>query len=285
MLIPRLFIGSLLIAALLGLLYADERLAGSAAAWLPEGRVPPGALLFAACLVLILPLLSRELSRLLRAVNPEAPSDAMTCGIALLAFATASAQAFHWDLLYAVAGGLLLLTLLPALEPLLRRRYFESLTRIGYWVLISVWIGWLPACWIAARATLPAWALAWAVLAIKSGDIGAYFTGILVGRHRLATWVSPKKSIEGLIGGIALGAAVGAWLAHALELPLPCGILFGALGAFVGMLGDLAESLLKREANFKDSGRSIPGMGGIFDVMDSLLPTAPLVVWLLSKPR
>ena len=61
------------------------------------------------------------------------------------------------------------------------------------------------------------------------------------------------------------------------------GVAFGALAAFIGMLGDLAESILKREALAKDSGRILPGMGGVFDVMDSLLPTAPLALWLLTK--
>jgi phosphatidate cytidylyltransferase len=133
------------------------------------------------------------------------------------------------------------------------------------------------------RSTLPAWALAWAVLTVKSGDIGAYFSGVALGKNRMAAWVSPKKSWEGLAGGIILSCVVGAALTNALGQSILVGVAFGALAAFVGMLGDLAESILKREALAKDSGRILPGMGGVFDVMDSLLPTAPLALWLLAK--
>ncbi len=281
--ITRIFIGFLLIASLLGLLYADEYFTGATAKWLPMQHVPAGGILFAASALIILPLLALELSRMLRAINPDAPGFVWTLCVALCAFIVGCEHLFHWVIVAWLAGNVLLLTLLPALIAAFSKKWFTALTGLGYWVLISVWIGWLPACWINMRSTLPAWALAWAVLAVKSGDIGAYFSGVALGKNRMAPWVSPKKSWEGLAGGIILSCAVGAALTNALGQSILVGVAFGALAAFIGMLGDLSESILKREAQAKDSGHILPGMGGIFDVMDSLLPTAPLALWLLAK--
>ena len=281
--ITRIFIGFLLIASLLGLLYADEHFTGAAEKWLPLQHVPKGGILFAASALIILPLLALELSRLLRAINPDAPGFVWTLSVALCAFIVGCAHLFQWIIVAWLASNVLLLTLLPSLIAALSKKWFAALTGLGYWVLISVWIGWLPSCWIDMRSTLPAWALAWAVLTVKSGDIGAYFSGVALGKNRMAAWVSPKKSWEGLAGGIFLSCVVGAALTNALGQSILVGVAFGALAAVVGMLGDLAESILKREALAKDSGRILPGMGGVFDVMDSLLPTAPLALWLLAK--
>ena len=281
--ITRIFIGFLLIVSLLGLLYADEHFTGATAKWLPLQHIPAGGILFAASALIILPLLALELSRMLRAINPDAPGFVWTLSVALCAFIVGCEHLFHWVIIAWLAGNVLLLTLLPSLIAALSKKWFTALTGLGYWVLISVWIGWLPSYWIDMRSTLPAWALAWAVLTVKSGDIGAYFSGVALGKNRMAAWVSPKKSWEGLAGAIILSCLVGAGLTYALGQSILVGGAFGALAAFIGMLGDLAESILKREALAKDSGRILPGMGGVFDVMDSLLPTAPLALWLLTK--
>ena len=281
--ITRIFIGFLLIVSLLGLLYADEYFTGATAKLLPMQHIPAGGILFAASALIILPLLALELSRMLRAINPDAPGFVWTLSVALCAFIVGCEHLFHWVIIAWLAGNVLLLTLLPSLIAALSKKWFTALTGLGYWVLISVWIGWLPSYWIDMRSTLPAWALAWAVLTVKSGDIGAYFSGVALGKNRMAAWVSPKKSWEGLAGAIILSCVVGAGLTNALGQSILVGVAFGALAAFIGMLGDLAESILKREALAKDSGRILPGMGGVFDVMDSLLATAPLAVWLLAK--
>ena len=124
------------------------------------------------------------------------------------------------------------------------------------------------------------------ILLVKIGDVGAYFTGMKFGKHKLIPEISPKKSVEGLIGGYVYALAVSliAWgiasrfggklcdlhypLIHALILPL--------LLTTTGVVGDLAESLIKRSVNIKDSGTHFPGMGGILDILDSLLFSAPV---------
>jgi phosphatidate cytidylyltransferase len=130
------------------------------------------------------------------------------------------------------------------------------------------------------------------VTVVKLTDTGAYFTGRLLGRHKLIEWLSPKKTWEGLVGGVlvAVGAAVA--LGEALhfagvvrfESPfagrLALLLGFGVLMAVLSVAGDLCASLLKRDAAVKDSGDTLPGLGGVVDVLDSPLLAAP-AAWLI----
>jgi phosphatidate cytidylyltransferase len=112
-----------------------------------------------------------------------------------------------------------------------------------------------------------------------ANDTFAYFAGRLFGRHKLLERVSPKKTWEGFAGG-ALGSVAGALVVRALLLgpvPLWAALAVAAGGAVLGPLGDLAESMLKRAAGVKDSGRLIPGHGGLLDRIDALLFVAPWV--------
>lgn len=119
---------------------------------------------------------------------------------------------------------------------------------------------------------------------IWASDTGAYYAGTAFGKHRLYEKISPKKSIEGLIGGIAASVLVAflcsRWLVE--ELGVAESVVLGAVLALVGTVGDLAESLLKRSAGVKDSGALIPGHGGILDRMDSLLFAAPVLFYYLQ---
>ena len=134
-----------------------------------------------------------------------------------------------------------------------------------------------------------AWLVTYLILVTKMGDAGAYAVGNWFGRHTLVERISPKKTVEGLAGSLIdsivtavlagsmlqnqtiFGQAPSAWM---------CGLLGLTLGG-VGQLGDLAESLLKRDCQVKDAGTLIPGLGGVLDVIDSLLFTAPLFYGIL----
>jgi phosphatidate cytidylyltransferase len=123
------------------------------------------------------------------------------------------------------------------------------------------------------------------VLAITFlSDTGAYFTGRLWGHHHMAPYISPKKSWEGAFGGLVVATLVGAGLVPLLGLPIAVwmGALLGAIGSIAGQAGDLAESLIKRQVNIKDSGHIIPGHGGILDRIDSLLFTAPVLYYMIT---
>ena len=113
-----------------------------------------------------------------------------------------------------------------------------------------------------------------------ASDSFAYFVGCSIGKHRLCPEISPKKSIEGFVGGI-VGAmlCVGA-LGSYFNFDLVIMLIMGALIAIIGTFGDLVESCIKRYVGIKDSGTLIPGHGGVLDRFDSLLFTAPLVYYI-----
>mgnify|MGYP000864742432 CR=1 FL=1 len=124
-----------------------------------------------------------------------------------------------------------------------------------------------------------------AALTTWAGDIGAYYVGSRLGRRPLARWVSPKKTVEGALGGIAATLLVAALGSGGVwpRFPLATAIGVGTLLAVVGILGDLSESVLKRAAGVKDSGALIPGHGGVLDRLDSLIFCTPALygcVWL-----
>ena len=135
------------------------------------------------------------------------------------------------------------------------------------------------------------------VIAVKSTDIGAYFIGSAIGRKKLCPNISPKKSVEGSIGGLLFSiicCIVLFWFVTPLNqlfmtlannstwLALVILIVLTIVLSVVGQIGDLIESIWKRDAGIKDSGNYIPGMGGVCDVIDSLLLAAPVLLFLLS---
>lgn len=123
------------------------------------------------------------------------------------------------------------------------------------------------------------------VAVVKGGDIAAYAVGSTLGRHRMAPRLSPGKTWEGCAASIA-GSLLAAWIVleawprASAESPLGGWMVFGAVVGAAGIVGDLAESLVKRELSAKDSGRLLGAMGGCLDLVDSLLLAAP-VAWLL----
>lgn len=121
------------------------------------------------------------------------------------------------------------------------------------------------------------------ILLAVANDVGGYFAGVLFGRHPLAPSVSPKKSWEGLAGSFVLCLAVGlVGAVLVLEINPIVGLTLGFLTPLTATLGDLAESLIKRDLELKDMGSLLPGHGGVLDRLDSLLLTAPFVYLLLS---
>ncbi|MBM3198473.1 MAG: hypothetical protein FJZ58_04370 [Chlamydiae bacterium] len=133
------------------------------------------------------------------------------------------------------------------------------------------------------------WWLMYLIVVTKVTDVGAYFVGRLWGRRKLAPLLSPKKTVEGAIAGLAC-AILGSLAMRAISmhlntpffhLPWIEALVLGACIGIVGQIGDLAESLLKRDAVVKDSNQ-LPGLGGVLDMVDSLLLTAPIVYFYLK---
>lgn len=118
-------------------------------------------------------------------------------------------------------------------------------------------------------------------------DTGAYFTGVAFGKHKLCPEISPKKTIEGFIGGIVTtgvvyAAAVAVYNKNADPVSLIITFLFGAVCAVIGTVGDLSASMVKRQIGFKDYGKIMPGHGGLMDRFDSVLFVLPTFYALLS---
>jgi phosphatidate cytidylyltransferase len=123
----------------------------------------------------------------------------------------------------------------------------------------------------------------WWMVVNKNTDAMAYFTGKAFGKHKLVPKVSPAKTIEGGIGGLVFGGAIGlsVWYFTSLrqEIPLYLFIPLSLVSQVVGQFGDLVESLLKRHVTTKDSATLLPGLGGVLDVIDCLLLSAPVTYY------
>ena len=123
--------------------------------------------------------------------------------------------------------------------------------------------------------------LVWLIFLCSWGcDTCAYCVGMLIGKHKMAPVLSPKKSVEGGIGGVAGAALLGVIYAAATKGPMAEYALICAVGALISMVGDLAASAIKRNQGIKDYGKLIPGHGGILDRFDSVIVTAPVVYFL-----
>ncbi len=288
MLRTRLWMGSLLIALTVGVLLLD----GYLFPWYP----------FLFALLLVLSLLGcRELLALLGPSRRPWPGLCYA-GVSLLVAVnwlphlcpwarSLSADPLRWILGVHVA--LLLAGFLAAMATFQPDRG-DTLGRLAMLLLMTAYLGVLPGFlaqlrWPEiARAGDPnrqaVLALTLAIFVPKCCDIGAYFTGRLLGRHKMAPVLSPKKTCEGLAGGLVL-ASVAAVVINRLGPVLRGGdwtaVAFGLTVGGAGVLGDLAESLIKRECRQKDASQVMPGFGGVLDVVDSIVYAAPLAyLWL-----
>jgi phosphatidate cytidylyltransferase len=188
------------------------------------------------------------------------------------------APSIAWALAFYVVG---LMFLFAWIFHLIRGPLAEAPTHAAH-ALTAVIFGGLGMTAVSALRVMPGRGLAWviAVLVITwANDSMAYFTGRLLGRHKLYPAVSPNKTWEGFFGGMA-GSIIGMFVLKLAFFPfftvLDCAVV-GLAGGILGPLGDLSESMLKRAYRVKDSGWIIPGHGGVLDRIDALLFNAPMV--------
>lgn len=156
-------------------------------------------------------------------------------------------------------------------------------------ILLGVLYVGFPLGTVVSSRSLPAGESLVLFLAVVTwaSDTGAYYAGTLWGTHLLMPSVSPKKTIEGLLGGLALAvsAALLAQWGFASQLSLSDALILGVLLTGMGLLGDLFESVIKRRTGVKDSGGILPGHGGMLDRLDSLLFTAPTFYYYVAYVR
>jgi phosphatidate cytidylyltransferase len=171
------------------------------------------------------------------------------------------------------------------LEQMSLRTTQDAIRRVGGTLLAVGYLGLGTAAILGLRMVYGVEMLVLVIAAVKFTDIGAYFAGTRFGKHKMIPWLSPGKSWEGLAGGLAAAAIVAtlaAWLMDVQELTLLQAAVLGVLLGVAGQFGDLCESLLKRDANVKDSGALVPNFGGVLDIMDSPLIAAPIALVLLA---
>lgn len=193
----------------------------------------------------------------------------------MAAFGEAGELLPGWSGLALAAATVVLLAVL-----LFRRGPIEAIPRSAAVVTLSwLYCGLLLASVVALRR----YGVGWVILAFVvtwANDTFAYFAGHSFGKHKLYERISPKKTWEGFAGGAAgsvVGALVTRWLLLPGELTAGAAVAVGLGAAVLGPLGDLAESMVKRAAGVKDSGKIIPGHGGLLDRIDALLFVAPWV--------
>lgn len=168
-----------------------------------------------------------------------------------------------------------------------QKDFSKMLTGIGVTVLGVLYVAFLGGFLIAMRVGFEQFPglstdlLSYFFLVIFGSDVGAYFSGKALGKHKLAPAISPGKTVEGLIGGIVTAGAFAAlatfWFFP--ELPYQISIPLAIVLAIVGVLGDLAESAMKRGSKTKDAASLLPGHGGLLDRLDSLLLGAPILYY------
>ncbi len=267
------------------------------------GAILLGGWYFTVTIGVIVFLAQLEYFRLVRSKG-IAPAGKTTLVVSQLLLITAAIAPNLSDAIFPLAGSSICFYLL--FQPQL-----ASIADISTSILGLFYGGYLPSYWVKLRVTLPEtiplgtvasnnlfgigdWTdlssfprgLTLTLLAfscIWAADIGAYFMGKYLGRTRLSD-ISPKKTVEGAVFGIvgsAVVGGVGAWYLDWLN-GLIAGLLLGGLIGIVSLLGDLTESMMKRDAGVKDSGELIPGHGGILDRTDSYVFTAPLVYYFVT---
>jgi phosphatidate cytidylyltransferase len=273
----RLFLGAAMVAAVLAVLLVDPWLAP----WYP-------------CLLLSLVPLAMLCGAELHSLSQGLPRPprwamALTPGIVLASawFGPLLGQVDPWRGTVSTFVAVVLLAFV--VEMACYRGEGGALVRLCLLLFAAAYIGLLATFlaqlrWGTSEGYHGSVALALAIFVPKCGDMAAYGVGRWLGRTPMTPLLSPKKTWEGLVGGLFASVGV-AWMIH---LCLNCfthwvwAALFGLTVGIAGVLGDLAESLIKRDRGQKDASDAVPGFGGLLDVVDSVLFAAPVAYWWLK---
>lgn len=189
--------------------------------------------------------------------------------------------AFILDDLSVELGMFAALLIIPASYVMTSKPLEDSLPSSAVAVLATTYVGMLGGSLIRLHNDFPEGykLVFFLLLVVWLGDSGAYYVGRQFGKHKLSPRISPKKTIEGLFGGITASIITAIVIHYTFfpKFPLLHAIIAGVILSFAGVIGDLAESMWKRSAAVKDSGTLIPGHGGFLDRFDSILFTAPIL--------
>tara|TARA_R110002073_G_scaffold1715_3_gene12425 strand:+ start:182490 stop:183401 length:912 start_codon:yes stop_codon:yes gene_type:complete len=286
----RLTFGTLFIFIIAVLAWLDGWVDAQAApSNFPNETYPPGMIVFPVFTLLSL-MGSREVARIFRAKGVEIGTGiAIAVGLLGLAVVGFTPEGASGTSGFAAGITSVVIAFMVGMLYAVRKKQVEGAIAVGSGVLlIHVYMGLMLGLFVLIRREHSVWVMIWILGTIKSCDIGAFFTGTLIGKHKLIPWLSPKKTWEGLIGGMLTSGVVGVGGALLLQrsgIDSPSLVVAGVMGICMGGLGqcgDLAASLLKRDGGIKDSGSSLPGFGGVLDIVDSPILVAPFAYWVLQ---
>jgi phosphatidate cytidylyltransferase len=194
----------------------------------------------------------------------------------------------HWVVLCAAVAIVVVWRLIGQMATHDSRRYDRVWDDVLTGVLVQLYVSFLASlCVILLRQERGEWwVLAFIIIAVVA-DTGAYITGLTLGKHPMAPRISPKKTWEGFGGAVLAALAAGVLLAaFMLELPWWTGLIIGPVILATATVGDLGESMIKRDLGIKDMSSWLPGHGGVLDRLDSILPSAgaALALYYLLTP-
>ena len=275
----RLFFGTLMAVFFTAIVIFDGWLDGSLTAAVTDDTAVQGTLFCLLITLLIVPA-QLELSRLAAAKNLKIFTPLSI--IVSILFATT----WYWPQLLRISPHIYLLFLCAfSLLALLLYQYIHYgtsavLANCGANYFSIIYLGLLSAFCIAIRIDFGLWPLLMFICAVKSADIGAYAGGTLFGKHKFSPKISPGKTWEGMAAAVATAMIVAICFAGGSDIMAWwLAAVFGFCFAFIGQMGDLVESMIKRDAEQKDSANpdyiGVPGFGGILDIIDSPLAAAP----------
>lgn len=300
----RLTFGPLMLLALFLLLFLDHNAQAWTRPWMQSHfrgvSSGVGGIGLLALLAMIMPIAVTEVSILFAAehVRPYRMIAAAGCAALILHAFLTQFPPFQPVAASTLAFIVVSIPLLAALRRAMMKQPQEAITAMAGTVLSALYLGGLGWFLMALRVKQShgdfhgtTAIILDILLMVKSTDIGAYFGGRAFGQRKLIPWLSPGKTWEGLIIGLLTAGMVGmaftpaiehgAWQSH-MPAVLVRNFTFGVVIGGIGQIGDLLESLMKRDAEVKDSGRLIPGFGGILDIIDSPLLAAPVAYLLFS---
>lgn len=290
MLKHRLLTGPLLSIALIVLIYFDNKIGCITC---QSGTLLQPGLLIAILAMLIAPLAAIEFGAMAKRLQ-------IRCSVSMLALLMeiwivavyVLPETMPVARVIAIFSTILVIGFALTVFVLCRRKQIQGvMSGATFTVATSSYVALGFGLLLLLRRDHSAWWVLGVIAIVKMCDTGAFFIGCNFGKRKLISWISPAKSWAGLIGGLAtasitatlLAAANNHWLLDEPTIPLIYAAILGILFGLLGQLGDLLMSVFKRDCSVKDASSVLPGLGGVLDVLDSLLIVAPIAYWLLPN--
>jgi phosphatidate cytidylyltransferase len=271
----RLFFGTLMTFFFTAVVILDGWVDGSLTASAVDDKLVQATILCILIALLVIPA-QFELSKLAAAKNLKIFAPVSTIVSILLA------TCWYWSQFVEAPLAIYLAFLLVfSLLALLLYQYIYCgtsavLANCGANYFSIIYLGLLSSFVLAIRIDFGTWPLLMFIFVVKSSDIGAYTIGTLFGKHKFSPKISPGKTWEGMAGAVSTAMIVAILFAEICDIMVwSLAAIFGFAFAFIGQIGDLVESMIKRDAEQKDSANNVPGFGGILDIIDSPLAAAP----------